>query len=58
VTVNASTGESCAATIAENGKGGCELTFGSAGSRTLIVTYAGDAINEGSVSRPAAETVN
>ena len=58
VTVNASTGESCTASVAENGNGNCQLTFGSAGSRTLTARYAGDDVNEGSVSVAVAETVN
>ena len=57
VTLNASTGEACTGTITAAGKGTCELTFSTAGSRTLIATYAGDGDNEGSVSIAAAETV-
>ena len=57
VTVNASTGESCTASIAKNGNGNCRLTFGSAGSRTLSATYAGDGDNAGSLSSAATETV-
>jgi len=58
VTIAASTGESCTGQVAENGNGSCQVTFDSAGSRTLIATYAGDAVNEGSVSIAVAETVN
>ncbi len=58
VTVNASTGESCTGTISADGKGSCKVTFSSAGSRTLTATYAGDAVNAGSVSIAVAETVN
>ncbi|MFZ0477681.1 MAG: Ig-like domain-containing protein [Terriglobales bacterium] len=58
VTVAASTGESCTGDVAENGNGSCQVTFSSAGVRTLIATYAGDAVNTGSVSIAVAETVN
>lgn len=58
VTVNASTGEDCVGTVAEDGKGSCKLTFSSAGVRTLEATYSGDADNTGSVSIAVAETVN
>ena len=58
VTINASTGESCTGALLTTGSGKCEITFGSAGSRTVVATYAGDANNEGSISIAAAETVN
>jgi large repetitive protein len=57
VTVNASTGESCTATLA-SGSGSCSVTFNSAGSRTLTATYAGDNNNNPSVSAAVTQTVN
>ena len=57
VTVNASTGESCAGTLSHGGTGKCQLTFSSAGSRTLTAMYAGDDDNAGSVSKSVTETV-
>jgi hypothetical protein len=57
VTVNASTGESCTGTLSAGGKGKCQLTFGSSGITTLTATYAGDADNEGSVSRAVEQAV-
>ena len=55
VTVNVSTGESCAATVAE---GSCEVTFVTAGARTLTASYAGDANFDPSVSADEPHTVN
>jgi uncharacterized repeat protein (TIGR03803 family) len=57
VTVNASTGESCTGTLSAGGTGKCQITFSSAGSRTLTAMYAGDDDNAGSVSKSVAETV-
>ncbi|MGB8013357.1 MAG: choice-of-anchor tandem repeat GloVer-containing protein [Terriglobales bacterium] len=57
VTVNASTGESCTGTVSHGGIGKCELTFSSAGTRTLTATYAGDDDNAGSLSKVVDETV-
>ncbi len=58
VTVNASTGESCTATVPGSGKGSCKLTFSFAGARTLNATYGGNADNAGSLSNAVDETVN
>lgn len=41
VTVAASTGEKCTGTLSA-GAGHCSLTFATAGSRTLVASYAGD----------------
>jgi hypothetical protein len=57
VTVNASTGESCTATLS-GGKGSCEITPGTAGNMTVTATYPGDANNNGSVSSGVTQTVN
>lgn len=57
VTVNASSGESCTGALNAGGKGNCQLTFSSSGSRTLTATYPGDADNEESTSRAVSETV-
>ncbi|MFZ0478264.1 MAG: Ig-like domain-containing protein [Terriglobales bacterium] len=57
VTVNASTGESCTGILSGGDKGKCQLTFGSSGIRTLTATYAGDADNEGSVSKAIEQAV-
>jgi uncharacterized repeat protein (TIGR03803 family) len=57
VTVNASTGESCTGTLSVGDKGKCQLTFGSSGIRTLTAIYAGDADNEGSVSKAIEQAV-
>jgi hypothetical protein len=58
VTVNASTGESCTGTLSQGGKGKCQLTISSVGSRTLVGTYSGDDDNQGSVSVAVTEIVN
>lgn len=55
VTVSASTGESCSASITA---GGCSITFLTAGSRTMTATYAGDANYKSSASTPLGQTVN
>jgi uncharacterized repeat protein (TIGR03803 family) len=57
VTVNASTGESCTGTLSAGGTGSCDLTFSTAGSRTLTATYAGDGDDAGSLSSAVTETV-
>jgi hypothetical protein len=57
VTVNASTGESCTATLTATG-GSCSVTFKSEGSRTLTATYAGDSNDTTSVSAAVTQTVN
>jgi uncharacterized repeat protein (TIGR03803 family) len=56
-TVNASTGESCTVALSASGNGSCDLTFSTAGSRTLTATYTGDDDNEGSISTAITETV-
>lgn len=55
VTVSASTGETCAATVAS---GQCSLSFGSSGARTLAASYAGDVNNSASVSGVTSLTVS
>jgi len=57
VTVNASTGETCTATLTV-GSGTCSATFKSTGSRTLTATYAGDSNDSTSVSAGVTQTVN
>jgi uncharacterized repeat protein (TIGR03803 family) len=57
VTVNASTGESCTGTLSGGDKSKCQLTFGSSGIKTLTAIYAGDADNEGSVSKAIEQAV-
>jgi hypothetical protein len=58
VTVNASTGESCSGALS-SGAGNCNITFTTAGPRTLTATYSGDSNFNGSTSSPAtAQTVN
>ncbi|MBN2503460.1 MAG: Ig-like domain repeat protein, partial [Anaerolineales bacterium] len=47
VTVSASSGESCAATVAE---GSCTFTLGSVGEHTLTASYEGDEGHDGSTS--------
>ncbi|MGA9530120.1 MAG: Ig-like domain repeat protein, partial [Terriglobales bacterium] len=49
VTVTASSGETCTATLA-SGKGSCVLTTAVAESGTLTAVYAGDSNNNGSTS--------
>lgn len=55
VTINASTGESCTATLPATS---CTITFASAGSRNLTAAYPGDANFDASTSAPRAHTVN
>jgi uncharacterized repeat protein (TIGR03803 family) len=57
VTVNATTGESCFEPLAANGKGSCQLLLASAGTRTLTVSYSGDAGNQSSVSAGVSQAV-
>jgi sugar lactone lactonase YvrE len=57
VTVNASTGEACTATLTA-GSGTCSVTFKSTGSRTLTATYGGDSNDSSSVSAGVSQTVN
>jgi sugar lactone lactonase YvrE len=57
VTVNASTGETCTATLTL-GSGTCSVTFKSTGSRTLTATYGGDSNDSTSVSAGVTQTVN
>ena len=47
VTVTASTGESCTGSVSS---GSCAITFSTAGNRTVVATYAGDAYFNGSTS--------
>jgi hypothetical protein len=54
VTVTASTGESCAATLPATS---CNLVFATAGSRTLTAAYAGDGNFAGSSSAAATQQV-
>jgi hypothetical protein len=49
VTVNASTGESCTATLA-GGKGSCAITFATSGARTLTANYGGSSNDQSSGS--------
>ncbi|MGE0886656.1 MAG: beta strand repeat-containing protein [Blastocatellales bacterium] len=55
VTVTASTGETCTATVAA---GTCNITFNTAGARTLTAAYAGDSNFNGSTSATENHTVN
>jgi len=54
VTVTADSGESCTATVAV---GSCEIILNTAGDRTLMASYAGDANFNPSVSAAEAHTV-
>ncbi len=54
VTVSDGT-DSCTGTVAS---GGCVISFGSAGAKSLTATYAGDDNFNGSASAPASHTVN
>jgi hypothetical protein len=55
VSVSASTGESCSAAITV---GACSITFTTAGSRTVIASYAGDTNYKGSASAQVSQVVN
>jgi len=55
VTVNADSGENCTATVAA---GSCEITFTTAGAKTLTASYAGDANFDASDSADEEHTVN
>ncbi|HEV2424235.1 MAG TPA: MBG domain-containing protein [Terriglobia bacterium] len=57
VTVSATTGESCAATLAA-GAGSCTITFNTSGTRTLTAGYAGDSNFAASTSAGVSQTVN
>jgi len=57
VTLQASTGESCTATLSAGG-GVCSVTFNSAGSRTVSASYTGDGNDNPSVSSGVTQTVN
>jgi hypothetical protein len=57
VTVTASTGETCHASLSK-GNGHCNITFKTAGARTLTAAYPGDANNEASTSTAVTQTVN
>jgi hypothetical protein len=57
VTVNASTGESCSATLS-GGSSSCTVKFNTAGARTLTATYGGDSNNSSSISAAVAQNVN
>jgi sugar lactone lactonase YvrE len=57
VTVNASTLEHCAGTLA-SGSGSCAVTFSNTGPRTLTATYAGNSNNASSISAGVLQTVN
>ena len=55
VTVNASSGETCTATVSA---GKCVVTFAASGSKTLTATYAGNPNNSTSTSASYPLTVN
>ncbi|MBI3209405.1 MAG: Ig-like domain repeat protein, partial [Candidatus Solibacter usitatus] len=55
VTVTASSGESCTATVTA---GNCTIVFYTIGARTLTAAYAGNTNNNASSSTAAAHTVN
>jgi phospholipase C len=57
VTINSSTGESCAGTLS-SGTGSCNLTFSTTGSRTLTAIYSGDSNNSTSTSAGFALSVS
>jgi hypothetical protein len=57
VTANASTGESCSATLS-GGSSSCTVKFNTAGARTLTATYGGDSNNSSSISAAVAQNVN
>lgn len=57
VSITASTGETCAGTLATSA-GSCSLTFATAGARTLVANYPGDANFNGSTSAAVAQSVN
>jgi hypothetical protein len=55
VTLTASTGETCSATISA---GSCSLTFNTAGVRTVTASYSGDGNYQSGVSAPVSQNVN
>ncbi|WP_298856408.1 Ig-like domain repeat protein [uncultured Aquimonas sp.] len=55
VTLTASTGETCTATVAA---GQCGLTFNTAGARTVTAAYAGDLQHAASASAAFSQAVN
>ncbi len=55
VTLTASTGETCTATVAA---GQCGLTFNTAGARTVTAAYAGDSQHAASTSAAFSQAVN
>lgn len=55
ITINADTGESCITPVAT---GTCDLTFATAGYKTLTASYAGDATFAGSHSATQAQQVD
>jgi hypothetical protein len=57
VTVTASTKETCSGTLA-SGAGSCQITFTTAGSRTLTAVYSGDSTFAGSTSGSVTQNVN
>jgi hypothetical protein len=57
VTVNATTGESCKATLSV-GSAYCSITFSSRGTRSVTATYSGDSNNTSSVSNTVSQAVN
>ncbi|HEX6804562.1 MAG TPA: Ig-like domain-containing protein [Terriglobales bacterium] len=58
VTVNASTGESCSATLSSNRTASCTISFSRAGTRTLTARYAGNSNFNSSSSSSVSQTVN
>jgi uncharacterized repeat protein (TIGR01451 family) len=54
VSIDASTGEHCAASLAS---GRCDLVFMVDGARTLVASYAGDAGHDAAASTPVAHDV-
>jgi hypothetical protein len=55
VTINASTGESCTATLPATS---CTITFTAIGTRNLTASYPGDANFDSSTSTPRSQNVN
>jgi hypothetical protein len=58
VTVTSSGGASCVAAIAANGSGSCNLTFLSAGIKSVTAAYSGTAVFQGSTSSASQHTVD
>jgi YVTN family beta-propeller protein len=57
VSVAASTGETCSGALSA-GAGSCSITFATAGPRTLVATYGGDANFTSNASPAVSQTVN